>query len=288
MMQTQDVSARREMEFTRELPRVASDLSREVASDRKGKRALKAQTIAIEDLQPLDVLRMHSLFCQYYDDHPIERFKADLAEKDHVIVMRDRESRTIQGFSTLLQVWIESDGRKYLGLYSGDTVVAKEYWGSSALGSAFMAYYWKMRFANWMRPVYWFLISKGYKTYLLMANNFEFHYPRHEEATPAEMRKLMNAFYGPRFEAEYDSARSLIVPSHQSCRLKGEIAPITTEQLAHPRIAFFQKSNPRWRQGSELACVAKMNVLTPFKFFAKKMLRGFAGGKKSKMVGRKK
>lgn len=272
MMQTQDVVATREMEFTRELPKVSTD--------RKGKRALKAQTIAIEDLQPLDVLRMHSLFCQYYDDHPIERFKADLAEKDHVIVMRDRESRTIQGFSTLLQVWLESDGKRYLGLYSGDTVVAKEYWGSPALGSSFMAYYWKMRITNFMRPVYWFLISKGYKTYLLMANNFECHYPRHEMSTPPEMSRLMDAFYGPRFGAEYDSARKLIMPAKQACKLKGDIAPITTEQLVHPRIAFFQKSNPRWRQGTELACIAQMSVLTPIRFFSKKLLRGFSGRKK--------
>lgn len=264
MMQTQDV--------VRELPRIPRE--------RRGKLALRAQTIAIDDLGPLDVLRMHSLFCQYYDDHPIEQFKADLAEKDHVIVMRDRETRTIQGFSTLLQVWIEVDGRRHLGLYSGDTVVAKEYWGSPALGSSFVAYYWKMRLTHFMRPVYWFLISKGYKTYLLMANNFEFHYPRHESATPPAVDRLMDAFYGPRFGAEYDASRKLITPGQRACRLKGEVAPITTEQLVHPRIAFFQSSNPCWRQGTELACIAKMNVLTPLKFFAKKILRGLQGRKK--------
>lgn len=241
------------------------------------KKALRAATIAVEDLQPLDILRMHALFSHYYDQHSLEQFKRDLLEKDHVILMRDRTTETIQGFSTLMQVAIESGGKSYIGIFSGDTVVAREYWGSPALGFSFVAYYWRVRLRNWMRPVYWFLITKGYKTYLLMANNFEFHYPRYESATPARISRLIDDFYGRRFNNAYDPAKKLIAPGGQSCRLKCEVAPIDHDLLKHPRIAFFQRANPLWIQGNELACVAKMNVLTPLKFIAKKIYRGFFG-----------
>ena len=65
----------------------------------------------------------------------------------------------------------------------------KQFWGSPALGIQFLIYLWKLKIKSITRPVYWFLISKGYKTYLLMANNFSEHYPRFEKSTPTFEKK---------------------------------------------------------------------------------------------------
>ena len=243
-------------------------------------KSLYTKTLAIDALTSLDILRMHSLFCHYYDGHSLAEFEKDLFEKDHVIVMYDHVDHSIQGFSTLMQVRVPMGARTVLGLYSGDTIVAKDYWGSKALGLAFLKYYCGMKLKNRLRPVYWFLISKGYRTYLLMANNCHRHYPRFESSTPTDMAQLMSAFYGQKFGASYNAMKNVITPQKVSCRLKAEVAPIHRELLKHPRIEFFQNSNPDWATGQELACIGELSLLTPLTFGIKRIAGGFSKRRK--------
>src|SRR5690606_10022407 len=136
-------------------------------------------------------------------------------------------------------------------------------------------YLWFEKIKAPLKPLYWFLISKGYKTYLLMANNFSRHYPRLEEPTPAYYKKIMDEFYSMKFKTLYKSDQGLIIPEGPSCHLKENVADITETQLKVPRIAFFQRSNPNWKDGTELACVAEMTLLMPIKYALKKMWKGF-------------
>ncbi len=41
-------------------------------------------------------------------------------------------------------------------------------------------------------------------------------------------------------------------------RLKPGVGDITEELLTDSRIAFFQKMNPGWRNGDELACLVRL------------------------------
>lgn len=251
---------------------VADKLTFPVGAVGRAKK-LRAEIRAVDRLRPIDVIRMHLLFTQYYEDHPLETFKSDLAEKDHVILLRDQATGIIQGFSTLLRVEIPTEKGPVRGVYSGDTVISKDYWGSAALGLAFLKYLWLEKWRTPFRPLYWFLISKGYKTYLLMANNFTRHYPRLEEKTPPHFQRIIDDFYGRRFEKTYRPTQGLIVPEGTSCRVKEEVAPITPELLKIPRIAFFQARNPSWTEGVELCCLAEMTLFMPLKYAVKKALR---------------
>jgi hypothetical protein len=93
------------------------------------------------------------------------------SEKDAVILMRDSVENRIQGFSTILDVRMKIGGKTVVGAFSGDTIIERSYWGQGILGKAFLSYMLKQKLKNPFRTFYWFLISKGYKTYLLMANN---------------------------------------------------------------------------------------------------------------------
>lgn len=48
----------------------------------------------------------------------------------------------------------------------------QRFWGRRSLGVAFLIYMFKKKLARPSVPLHCFLISRGYKTYLLMANNF--------------------------------------------------------------------------------------------------------------------
>ena len=237
------------------------------------RKELKAVTLRVKKIKRSDIERMYELFSQYYENHSLQSFEHDLFEKNHVILLRDKIDGSLQGFSTLLRVPLKKAGKKVLGVYSGDTVISKDYWGSPALGIAFLKYLWKLKMKRPGTAVYWFLISKGYKTYLLMANNFSTHYPRYDRATPPEYKKLMDDFYLEKFKDHYDLDTGLISYPGKACALKDQVANITADLLKEPRIAFFQQQNPKWSSGDELTCIAKMTVWMPFKYALKKTIK---------------
>jgi hypothetical protein len=236
------------------------------------KKKTLAQVVAVDQLTSVQTERMYAVFSKYYFHHTREQFLKDLAEKDHVILLLDSQLKTIQGFSTILRVPLEKYGVRGVGFYSGDTVLEKDYWGSGTLGIAFLMHLWQEKIKSPFQPVYWFLISKGYKTYLLMANNFRHCYPRVEESTPAPLKKLMDDFYSDRFKADYSAGEGVIHFQDETCCLKEDVASVTQELLKNPRIAFFAEKNPNWNRGHELCCLAEMTVWMPLKYFVKKKL----------------
>jgi hypothetical protein len=236
-------------------------------------RNVRVRIVASDDLTSLEVERMYAVFAKYYNNHSREIFVRDLLEKDHVIVLRDSKTKVIQGFSTLMKVDLAKYGLNAIGFYSGDTVLEREYWGSKALGAAFLTFLWREKIKNPFRPVYWFLISKGYKTYLLMANNFNTHYPRLDRETPNHIQRIMDSFYADRFGAQYNREMGLIEFDDASCCLKEKVAAISQELIKNEKIRFFAKKNPRWELGWELACLAEMTFWMPFKYLLKKKTR---------------
>lgn len=242
------------------------------ATIRLNRPSFFAEMKEVPTLGTLEIERMHSIFSKYYINHNKEQFVSDLFEKDKVILLRDSKLKSIKGFSTLLKVDLKPFGQNAVGIYSGDTVLEKEYWGNKALGVAFLKYLWSEKVKNPTRPVYWFLISKGYKTYLLMANNFKTYYPRVELATPPLYTRLMDSFYGHRFSKSYKSDTGTIEFDNTACCLKEKVAEISEELLKNKKIQFFAKMNPNWHRGDELACIAEMTLLMPLQYFLKKTL----------------
>lgn len=243
------------------------------ALELKGKRpSVFAEIISIPELTPLEIDRMYAIFSKYYVNHNRNQFTLDLLEKDHIILLRDAKFKTIQGFSTLLKVDMNAHGHNAIGIYSGDTVLEKDYWGNKALGVAFLKYLWLEKMKNPVRPVYWFLISKGYKTYLLMANNFKTHYPRCEHSTPDQFKKIMDSFYGQRFAQTYKPELGIVEYDSDACCLKEKVSEISDELFKNEKIKFFAKKNPNWNRGHELACIAEMTLMMPIQYFIKKTI----------------
>jgi hypothetical protein len=117
------------------------------------------------------------------------------------------------------------------------------------------------------------LISKGYKTYLLMANNFAEHYPRYESPTPATAQRVLDAFATKLFPGAYRHESGLIDFGHSHGQVKAGVAPITSEMHENPRIRFFAERNATWQRGTELACIARMTWTMPMYYGAKAVLK---------------
>ncbi|MCB9619402.1 MAG: hypothetical protein H6724_08120 [Sandaracinus sp.] len=231
----------------------------EVDAPRERSGRLRGRTVRVSALRPDDRDAMWGLFRDYYADVRRTDFERDLAEKDHVIVLRDTGDGSIRGFSTLKVYDRREGGRRFRAIFSGDTIVDVEYWGQSALHWTFLAFLVRQKARSLGTPLYWFLISKGYKTYLLLARNFPEHWPRHDRPTSPRAQAILDLLSRDRYGDAYDAEQGVLHFPEPHGRLRACVAPIAEEQLVHPDVRFFAERNPGHVHGDELCCLGKVD-----------------------------
>jgi hypothetical protein len=193
---------------------------------------------------------MLALLQEHFDGVTPDQFHADLAAKNWVILIED-EVGQLRGFSTM-QVY---DSRVVPAriVYSGDTIVDREAWGSPALAK------------TWIRSVrslgadYWLLITSGFRTYRFLSVFWREFWPRHDASgTPPLLDQLARERFG------YQYAGGIVRLAHPQ-RLRGALAEIPTGRGRDPHVAFFAGRNPGWAAGDELVCLCPLSLsnLTP-------------------------
>jgi hypothetical protein len=238
------------------------------------RRKLKGITVPVGSLNEDQIKVMYSLFERYYENVNFEQFKSDLYNKTKVILLITSK-KEIGGFSTLTEFKIQHDGKSHHVLYSGDTIIDKNFRGTAALTMEFLKNILMAKVKRPFSPVWWFLISKGYKTYLLLANNFITYYPRFDRETPSKEKSILDRMAQTLFKSHYSSQSGLIeFPKEEHERLKTLVAPISeTLKEKNPKIAFFEERNPNWQDGVELACIGEVSLMLgirhPLKIFLK-------------------
>jgi len=226
-------------------------------------RVIKADFYPLEKITNADVDSMHSVFVKYYHNADYKTFVRDLKKKTGAILLKRIDDGTIVGFSTLGLIEKKIDNKKCLGLFSGDTVIEKEYWGLPNLQTAFLRFLIKTRIKHPTVKFYWFLITKGYKTYLLMANNWLHYYPRYDKSHDERRKIILKTFSNHLFEGYFDEKTGLLKFGDSCQRLKEDVAEITDEmKMKYPKIAFFEQVNPTWREGTELPCIGDLDWFT--------------------------
>ena len=218
--------------------------------------------------------RMLALMQLCYDNVDPVRFLFDLENKRDVIVLVDpARAGAIMGFSTVRIAEETLAGRRVDILFSGDTVIHPDCWGAKALQWGFLEYTLRHKVKNPLRPLYWLLLSKGYKTYLLLTNNFPSAFPRRGAVPAGSLRALRDrvasAWWGSAFEGEAE-----IVRFHDARdRVRTGVAALDPATLAHPDVAFFLAKNPRWAEGDELVCFAEIDFALAARWLKKTVRR---------------
>jgi len=213
----------------------------------------------IQGITVTHIKQMYDLYASFYENTALDVFLQDLSKKSGVILVTRKSDEKVVGFSTLTCFDIEVEGRNARGIFSGDTIIEPAYWGNNALAATFHRRVVIERIKKPFTPFYWFLISKGYKTYLLLANNFYNYYPN-VNGGDARYRRVTEAYCNALFPEAFDRERMVLDFGHDYVRLKGDVAEITPElKAANPHIAFFDRINPEWRRGTELPCVGSVD-----------------------------
>ena len=219
------------------------------------RRRLVGKTIAVHDLDSATRHAAFKLFASAYEGAGWPRFAADLEDKQYVIVMRDRATRLLKGFSTVRVCTEETERGRATVVFSGDTVIDRDYWGQKELHLHLSRLFMRLQLRNPRRPVYWFLVSKGYKTYLGFMKNFPISIPRYDGSDDPYLRRLLDGVATARFGAAYDTSTGISVNTGHEWVRRG-LAPIDATARLNAHVRFFVERNPGHERGDELACLA--------------------------------
>lgn len=220
--------------------------------------SLTGQTLPRTELTPETIHEMFSLFSENFSQSSIELFEHDLQNKNWVILIRDNETNQVQGFSTLTLYETEYFGQCISVVYSGDTIIRREYWGTPELPKHWIHTVLE-KSTNMAQPVYWLLISSGYKTYRFLTVFYKEYYPCVDRPTPPEMQALMDHLASERFGDEYHRDLGVVRFQHGATPLRDGIAEVTDERLKDEHIAFYLEKNPHHDKGDELVCITRIH-----------------------------
>jgi hypothetical protein len=220
---------------------------------------LLASVVAVADLAERDVDEMFAIHDRLYADVKLAEFLRDLVEKDWILLLRDERTGTIRGFSTILLLETEVHGEPLHAVFSGDTGIDPAFWGGQALVRAWAQFMGELLTRHGERRIFWFLISKGYRTYLYLPLFFHTFYPRVGVVTPPFERDLITTLGTLKYPGDFNPRTGVIEFAGSHGHLRPGLTDTPRHRRAHPHVRFFLEKNPGYARGHELVCVAEIS-----------------------------
>lgn len=222
--------------------------------------ANSSEIIAREKLSDEVRDAMYLLLRENFQGVERKQFEADLREKNWVILIWQGEE--LIGFSTLLVYESRFENELFTIVYSGDTIVAKEAWGSMALPKAWIAKVNEIRRNYPGGSYYWLLLTSGFRTYRFLPVFWREFYPVYRVGTPPAKQRLLDHLAEERFATQY---RDGVVKFKLPQVLAGDLNKVPEGRRKDPHVQFFLERNPGCFGGEELVCLTELKEenLTP-------------------------
>lgn len=220
---------------------------------------LKSITKKIDQLTKAEQSAMYALFEQYYTSISIAEFDKDLTEKDYVILLKSSDDSHIDGFTTLKLMTFNTQNIKIRAVFSGDTIIHHDYWGDQTLPRAWCELAGCIKAQLPEIPLYWFLITKGHRTYRYLNAFTHKFYPNRRETTPESTQFLIDKLAEMKFGSAYIQSLGIVRYSNSKGHLKDPWAKIPNKYRNHPDVQYFLKQNPHFYCGDELVCITELN-----------------------------
>lgn len=218
---------------------------------------LESQTVSVTQLRPDCAAQMLRLMQTHYEGVSEQQFLADLEAKQWAILLYEKDR--LCGFSTQVLFDFLHEGRATRILFSGDTIIDKQHWGSLALPVAWGRLMLTLQNANPQTELYWLLTSKGYKTYRFLPVFFHEFHPCFSAPTPAFERTLVDRVASQRLGGRYDPVSGVLKAERGAQRLREGVAELDGRRLRDPHVRFFESQNPGHARGDELICLARFH-----------------------------
>ncbi len=213
------------------------------------------QLVPCADLTAAHQDEMFQLLAQHFDGVTPGQFSRDLAEKNLALLLR--RGRRLVGFSTQLACATRFKDELVNVIYSGDTIVMPEAWGTTALPRAWVAGVNALKAALPPGRCFWLLLTSGFRTYRFLPVFWREFFPRFDIPTPPEIQDLLSQVAKERFGSQFNPDSGIVRFAHpQRLRANLQIIPPGRESDSHT--AFFLERNPGHANGDELVCITEL------------------------------
>jgi hypothetical protein len=220
---------------------------------------LLSSIVNVERLSCADRQAMFDLMQECYANIRWDTFMADLQAKWVVIQVHEPEHGKLVGFSTQVMLHVEINRKPVHALFSGDTVVQPAYWGDPALAHQWGRFTLQLIDQYEARDLYWFLTSKGFRTYRYLPLFFREYYPATGRLLPdheADVVDILGRLIGG---DRYDPACRVIRATAAKDYVRDGVSEPGLRPQSDPHVQFFIEQNPRYARGDELCCLAPLS-----------------------------
>jgi len=224
------------------------------------KKELHYTLVAAQTIDDPTIKRLFRLMEDHYDEMSITQFGKDLHGKDYVGLIKD-DNQIVQGFTTFIVNPKETGTAEYNIVFSGDTILAKEHWGSQIMMQGWCNTIGQLLSTDRKKDWYWYLLSKGHRTYMYLPLFFQHYHPALEPSEyVTQMTAVADAVSSKLYGEDWKSEEGVIRFSKSLGQLKPDLAADTFNKTSSKWVNFFLERNPGFHQGEELVCVAKLAV----------------------------
>ena len=211
--------------------------------------------VAQADLEDCRRETMFRLLARHFEGVTREQFAGDLAEKNLALLLQ-RGDRLV-GFSTLAAYTSKCGGASVNVIYSGDTIVSPESWGTTSLPRAWVAGVETLRAKLPPGKCYWLLLTSGFRTYRFLPVFWRKFFPRFDMPTPLDAQNLLNQLATERFGEQYEPNSGIVRFTHPQ-RLCHKLSEVPDGRKNDLHTAFFFARNPGHVRGDELVCLTEL------------------------------
>lgn len=235
-------------------------------------KSLSYKHVPCNQLNEATLQSMLRLMQENYTDITEAQFLKDLSKKQYVGLLIDSEHE-VRGFTTYAINPNHSGTESYSVLFSGDTIISPEFWGTIELIRG-----WCFSVAQIMKTEpnktwYWFLLSKGHRTFMYLPLFFETYYPQCD-GIPEEQKvlfELMEELASQIYPDLYEKGSGIIRFPYEGGELKESLAQGTFDKSSKKHVSWFIQKNPHFYKGDELICLSKIDP-NNMRGFAKEFL----------------
>ena len=233
---------------------------------------LKYKHLSCNNLNKDTISSMLILMQDNYSNITEEQFLQDLSTKQFVGLLCDEDNK-VRGFTTYAVNPNQSGTENYSVLFSGDTIISPEFWGTIELIRGWCFSVAQIMKTDPNKTWYWFLLSKGHRTFMYLPLFFEQYYPQIEGniKQQADLFNLMETLAVKIYPKLYQAGTGIIRFPYEGGELKESLAQGTFDKAYKKHVNWFIQKNPYFYLGDELICLSKIDP-TNMRGFAKDFL----------------
>ena len=177
------------------------------------------------------------------------------------------------GIATVDFLPVTHEGKDTVAIFTGNTFIHPAFRGKNFIQFATFKCYLKAKRKWPFRKIFWYYGSNGFKSYLLMVNNFKTYWPHFQRQVPdweqGYLDKLTKHFY--------DHTGSEPIPAENDRSFTEEDTRLSDSSIK-PELVYYRSKNPCFPHGEKLPCLGPLTLENMLFYIAVNPLKKLMGG----------